>query len=84
MKFTKLVCLLSLAFISGCANHDNEEYITCKNYNHNLSCYTDSLDDDFIWEMTKYLLHNGYENFIIQNDEGYIEFYQGELKEVVR
>lgn len=87
MKFTKLVCLLSLAFISGCTkndNKDNGDYITCKNYNHNLDCYTDSVDDDFIWEMCNYLLHNGYENFIIRNDEGYIEFYLGDLNEVIR
>lgn len=87
MSFTKLVCLLCLGVsLVGCNrnNENNEDYITCKNYNHNLACYTESTDDEFIWEMCNYLLHNGYENFIIQNDEGYIEFNLGELYEEVK
>lgn len=84
MKFTKLVCLLCLgSSLLGC-QHKEAPLMECTNYDSKLACYLDTNDDREVLRFANELLERGYEDFIIQTNDGYIEFYLGELYEEVK
>ena len=81
MKFTRLVCLLCLGVsLVGC-NHKDDKLMECVNYDGKLACYLNTTDEREIIRFSNKLLERGYGDFIIQTNEGYIEFNCGELLE---
>lgn len=84
MKFTKLFCLLCLGVsLVGCQREDRT-LMECVNYEGKLACYLDTTDDREVLRFSNELLERGYGDFIIQTNDGYIEFKLGILYEEVK